>query len=689
MTNCIRPLPHGLSILRVLSEFVLAPPPHLPPPPACCRRPYRLPRPTSRPRQRAATVPVVTLSSTPFVTTLVGANYSQLLVRSSAMFEFVADFLATAAVPLGVPTGQVQLTSAPQEGSITVNAVAYAADAAALGALNQAVTGYVADPGTALGAPFLARYGATGATAVEGTLQPPLPPAPSSGGSYKLRVHGYMMIVAWVVLFPIGSIVAHNKWLFPETATVLNKQMWFIVHVGTQLSGLVFLVTGFTFAWKFLDPVEGSSGKAHQVIGTLVFSLTLLQFIIAALLRPAIGTPRRLLWAAFHHWAGRLLILLAWINVFIGIGIAARYINLAAWLAPTIVAMALLVTVYIILHLIRPSAEVSESESSAGAKPRADMYAVNNNHDMREKHAGSGATNWPQSVGLTMSPTASRSPAALPTGATGPPHSSAPKSPGLAPSVELSKRLVTHYASDREEPPSEAAMKAEAQREWVGQQAAAQQQQPPRGHAYSPGGFDPSPGSNNLSPGGRFNPAPGGGGNNPSPGGGFNTSPGGGGYSHSPGRGGYSQPLGGYNPAPGGGGYNPSPGGGGHSHSPGGGGNSQPPGGYNPAPGGGGYIPSPGGGRGGGGGGGGSGGRNGEHPEGLGGAYPGYSHSSPRTATRSPAQQYAPKRTTAEEPSEVEPPNSGTGRKQGEGRSGHVAWTNSAASPHREEPGRF
>ncbi len=62
-----------------------------------------------------------------------------------------------------------------------------------------------------------------------------------------------------------------------------SKHIWFWLHMSLQLSGMVLFIVGFSYAWSFLpgagkgNPIGGSVGKAHQVLGTIIMGLACLQ----------------------------------------------------------------------------------------------------------------------------------------------------------------------------------------------------------------------------------------------------------------------------------------------------------------------------------------------------------------------------------------------------------------------------
>ena len=48
-------------------------------------------------------------------------------------------------------------------------------------------------------------------------------------------IHGALMAAAWVLLLPLGSLVARHKWVFGE-AKLWGAHLWFRLHLTLQAS---------------------------------------------------------------------------------------------------------------------------------------------------------------------------------------------------------------------------------------------------------------------------------------------------------------------------------------------------------------------------------------------------------------------------------------------------------------------
>ncbi|KAG1661744.1 hypothetical protein FOA52_004803 [Chlamydomonas sp. UWO 241] len=202
----------------------------------------------------------------------------------------------------------------------------------------------------------------------------PSPPRPPGGGGLsqagKMNLHGILMSVALALLLPLGIALGHNRWLLDGCPL-----LWLFLHTGLQLIGVGCLAAGFAIAWAWLPgggeaPVGGATGLAHQAIGCLVMGLAALQVGTAVLARPAPNAPRRAAWNFMHHWGGRAVVLLGWVTLFLGIGVAhsspEKYpdFNLGVWVGPVAgcILVILLLDLSLSLKYYRPPATPHEGE---------------------------------------------------------------------------------------------------------------------------------------------------------------------------------------------------------------------------------------------------------------------------------------------------------------------------------------
>ncbi|GLI65943.1 hypothetical protein VaNZ11_009624 [Volvox africanus] len=169
--------------------------------------------------------------------------------------------------------------------------------------------------------------------------------------SYWVNVHGALMAVAWGLLLPLGTLLPAHRWLLRDVK-VAGKHLWFWLHLGCQWTGVALFIAGFVVAFVKFEEVEGDMSEAHEKIGIAVMAAAAAQ-VVVAYIRPDPGAKRRGLWNLVHHNLGRITILLAWANVYIGIYLAhtgwgASYTE---WVTPIAIVMGLLVLLDIALRI--------------------------------------------------------------------------------------------------------------------------------------------------------------------------------------------------------------------------------------------------------------------------------------------------------------------------------------------------
>lgn len=116
-----------------------------------------------------------------------------------------------------------------------------------------------------------------------------------------LAVHGFMMFLAWGILFPGGILAARYL-------KHVKDDSWFRIHVYLQYSGLAIVFLGFLFAVAELRGLTLQS--MHVKFGMLAILLAVAQPINAYFRpkKPAVGeeTPlQRLIWEYTHVITGR------------------------------------------------------------------------------------------------------------------------------------------------------------------------------------------------------------------------------------------------------------------------------------------------------------------------------------------------------------------------------------------------
>ncbi|XP_048580915.1 uncharacterized protein LOC5512598 isoform X2 [Nematostella vectensis] len=131
-----------------------------------------------------------------------------------------------------------------------------------------------------------------------------------------IMLHGILMFIGWGVLLQGGAFIARY---FRH-----KDPWWFKMHRGLQVSGLVFAIGGFACAvvsvpFDHLMFAHGSLGLAIMIMGILQ--------PLNAIIRPhkhRDGSPtrKRIIWEWCHKLLGRLALVLALINICLGLFLA-------------------------------------------------------------------------------------------------------------------------------------------------------------------------------------------------------------------------------------------------------------------------------------------------------------------------------------------------------------------------------
>ncbi|KAG2625879.1 cytochrome b561 and DOMON domain-containing protein At3g61750-like [Panicum virgatum] len=123
------------------------------------------------------------------------------------------------------------------------------------------------------------------------------------------RAHGALNVFAWGVLMPVGAILARY---FRRV-----DPLWFYLHVGIQFVGFIIGLAGVVAGVALYSKIQADI-PAHRGLGIFVLFLGILQ-ILAFFLRPNADSKYRKYWNWYHHWAGRLALFFASVNIVLGI----------------------------------------------------------------------------------------------------------------------------------------------------------------------------------------------------------------------------------------------------------------------------------------------------------------------------------------------------------------------------------
>eukprot|EP01127_Copromyxa_protea_P007369 TRINITY_DN17279_c0_g1_i1.p1 TRINITY_DN17279_c0_g1~~TRINITY_DN17279_c0_g1_i1.p1 ORF type:complete len:585 (+),score=109.25 TRINITY_DN17279_c0_g1_i1:3-1757(+) len=173
------------------------------------------------------------------------------------------------------------------------------------------------------------------------------------------HIHGLFMFFAWGVVFQISACIAR----YGKKA---GGSMWLWGHGACNLFGIVLAITGTTLGFVSATAVSLEAGWAHSVIGILVMIAMALQPIIG-IFRPSKESDKRSCWSWTHKIIGWVLLVLTFVNIFLGLLVAL--LNSIAW------AFLAYAGVIIIMHIILSLLGFSKEEET---KP--DYTPMDNGH---------------------------------------------------------------------------------------------------------------------------------------------------------------------------------------------------------------------------------------------------------------------------------------------------------------------
>jgi hypothetical protein len=171
---------------------------------------------------------------------------------------------------------------------------------------------------------------------------------------YSINVHGALMSVAWCAVIPLGVLAARNKWLFRDNK-FFELHWWFHAHRSLQLIGSALFLSSFVLAMTALGVPDGDAGYAHYCMGITIMTAVAAQLIFV-LFRPPKNHDARLIWNALHHNLGRITLLLAFVNVYLGIYCMQSQTGypyyVLAWIVPVTVCIFIFLESLVVLEII-------------------------------------------------------------------------------------------------------------------------------------------------------------------------------------------------------------------------------------------------------------------------------------------------------------------------------------------------
>ncbi|KAI1379813.1 hypothetical protein F4677DRAFT_464052 [Hypoxylon crocopeplum] len=136
-------------------------------------------------------------------------------------------------------------------------------------------------------------------------------PTPKSSFSSARGWHGFLLCVAFMVLYPGGAVIS-----------ILKRRNWFRMHVGMQILGSVACLVGVALqAWPL-----GRAGMwrrildAHPFLGTLLVCLVLAQLALGHWHHVEFSRKdKKMAITSLHVWNGRLILVSGALNTFMGL----------------------------------------------------------------------------------------------------------------------------------------------------------------------------------------------------------------------------------------------------------------------------------------------------------------------------------------------------------------------------------
>ncbi|XP_012272303.1 putative ferric-chelate reductase 1 homolog [Orussus abietinus] len=161
----------------------------------------------------------------------------------------------------------------------------------------------------------------------------------TASSNVLLRVHGALMIAAWIGTASIGMLLARYYKQTWVNSQLCGKDQWFAWHRFFML--LTWLMTLGSFVVIFVEIGEWSSDTIHASLGLATTILCFIQPFMAAL-RPHPGAPRRPLFNWAHWFVGNAAHICAIIAMFFAVRLNKA--QLPEWVDWVLVA-------YVVFHV--------------------------------------------------------------------------------------------------------------------------------------------------------------------------------------------------------------------------------------------------------------------------------------------------------------------------------------------------
>ncbi|KAM9845019.1 putative ferric-chelate reductase 1 [Aulostomus maculatus] len=138
-----------------------------------------------------------------------------------------------------------------------------------------------------------------------------------SRGPIILKLHGAVMLLAWMLTGSVGAVIASfykSDW---PNQTLLGQKVWFQVHRGLMMVTVSLTILAFCLPFFYRGHWSKHAG-VHPYLGCCVLALALIQPIMAAF-RPSPDSDRRFIFS-WAHWAvGSVTEIMAVAAMFLGV----------------------------------------------------------------------------------------------------------------------------------------------------------------------------------------------------------------------------------------------------------------------------------------------------------------------------------------------------------------------------------
>ena len=143
------------------------------------------------------------------------------------------------------------------------------------------------------------------------------------------RVHGFLMMLAWMLMLPFGIFLGATKDAFNQrkkikTCRDKTLEFWFVIHRPLQVAGVLVMLIAFIIVFVANNATKRDHMVySHHIMGVITFVLAMLQPIMAPLRKLGKTDKQKhtahLIWHIIHAIFGYGAQILAFATVFLGI----------------------------------------------------------------------------------------------------------------------------------------------------------------------------------------------------------------------------------------------------------------------------------------------------------------------------------------------------------------------------------